>query len=458
MNLTAIVLAAGQGTRMKSDLPKVLHQISGKSLLAHVLDNISAAEIEEKIVVLGHKGEEVAKTLPENVRIAYQYEQKGTGHAVMQAAELLPKADGTVLIICGDTPLISAQTIKAMYALHQEKHAAVTVLSAIAPNPFGYGRIKRENGQVAAIVEQKDATAEEAAILEINAGTYFFDQKFLLENLPKLSTDNAQGEYYLTDLIKLACTQNLPCAGFITDFAEIMGVNNRLQLAQAQKYLLRRKAEQLMLAGVTIIDPEQTYIEENVTIGADTVIWPGCLLKGAVTIGSSCEIGPHVELKDTVIADATDIKYTVTNEVKIGSNCHIGPFAYLRPGTVLADNVKIGDFVEVKKSTVGEGSKLPHLSYIGDATVGEGVNIGCGTITCNYDGKNKYPTTIGDHAFIGSNSNLVAPVTVSEGAFIAAGATITENIPPYSLAINRPPLTVKEGWVLKKQQKEQDKQ
>ena len=458
MKITAIVLAAGQGTRMKSDLPKVLHKISGQSLIAHVLNNIDRADIDETIVVLGHKGEEVAQTLPAVIRIAYQYEQKGTGHAIMQAAELLDAADGDILVICGDTPLISAETIKAMYALHKEKSAAVTVLSAVAPNPYGYGRIKRENNQVAAIVEQKDATAEEAAITEINAGTYFCNKKFLLNNLPKLSTDNAQGEYYLTDLIKLAAEQKLPCAGFIADFAEIMGVNNRLQLAEAQKYLLRRKTEQLMLNGVTIIDPSQVYIEDTVQIGADTIIWPGCVLKGATSVGKGCEIGPHTELNDTVIGEGTDIKYTVTNEVQIGANCHIGPFAYLRPGTVLADNVKVGDFVEVKKSTVGEGSKLPHLSYIGDATVGSGVNIGCGTITCNYDGKNKYPTVIGDHAFIGSNSNLVAPVTVAEGAFVAAGATVTENIPPFSLAINRPPLTVKEGWVLKKRQKEQKKQ
>lgn len=458
MSITAIVLAAGQGTRMKSDLPKVMHKANGKALIEHVLDNIKAAGIKDIITVLGHKGEEVQKILPADIRIAYQYEQKGTGHAVMQAAELLDENEGAVLVICGDTPLISADTLKNMYTLHQEKHAAVTVLSATTANPFGYGRIVRQNNQVTAIVEQKDATAEEAAINEINAGTYFFDKKFLLENLPKLSTNNAQGEYYLTDLIKLAWQNNLPTAGFITDFAEIMGVNNRLQLAQAQNYLKNRKLEQLMLDGVTIIDPTQTYIEDRVEIGADTIIWPGCVFKGAVTIGKNCEIGPQVELCDTTIGDGTDIKYAVTNQVTIGANCHIGPFAYLRPQTVLADNVKIGDFVEVKKSTVAMGSKIPHLSYVGDATVGEGVNIGCGTITCNYDGKNKYPTVIGDHAFIGSNSNLVAPVTVEEGAFVAAGSTITENIPPYALAINRPPLTVKEDWVRKKQAKEQENQ
>ena len=456
MNTTAIVLAAGQGTRMKSDLPKVLHKANGKSLIDHVLGNIAAAGISEQIVILGHKSEQIAQSLPQNCLIAYQYEQKGTGHAVMQAAPLLEKAQGDVLVICGDTPLISPRTLQNLHALHQEKKAAVTVLSAIAPNPFGYGRIIRDNERVIAIVEQKDATVAEALIKEINAGTYFFDRQFLLENLPKLKNDNAQGEYYLTDLLALAVEAHLPTAALIADFDEIMGVNNRLQLAMAQKYLTKRKLEQLMLDGVTIINPDNCYVEEDVQVLNDTILWPGTVLKGKTVIGSGCEIGPEVEVNDSIIGNECHIKNTVINESKIGNLCNIGPFAYLRPGTVLADKVKIGDFVEVKKSTVAEGSKIPHLSYIGDATLGKRVNIGCGTITCNYDGKNKFPTTIGDDAFIGSNSNLVAPITISEGAFIAAGATVTENVPPFSLAINRAPFVVKEGWVLKKRQKEQN--
>ena len=456
MNTTAIILAAGQGTRMKSALPKVLHQANGKSLISHVLNNVSLAGIEEQIVVLGHKGEQVAQSLPQDCRIAYQYEQKGTGHAVMQAAQLLEKSQGDVLVICGDTPLISPQTLRKLHELHQEKKAAVTVLSAIAPDPTGYGRIIRDGERVIAIVEQKDATVAEALIKEINAGTYFFDRQFLLENLPKLSCNNAQGEYYLTDLLALAVEAKLPTAALAADFEEIMGVNNRLQLAMAQKYLTRRKLAQLMLNGVTIIDPDNCYVEEDVQIANDTTLWPGCVLKGKTTIGSGCEIGPAVEIINSTIGNECHIKNTVINESQVGNLCNIGPFAYLRPGTVLADKVKIGDFVEVKKSSIAEGSKVPHLSYIGDATLGKNVNIGCGTITCNYDGKNKYPTTIGDDAFIGSNSNLVAPITISEGAFIAAGATVTENVPPFSLAINRAPFVVKEGWVLKKKQKEEN--
>lgn len=456
MKITAIVLAAGQGTRMRSALPKVLHQANGKSLIRHVLDNLNAAGITEQIVVLGHKSEEIAQTLPPSCRVAYQYEQKGTGHAVMQAAALLEKEDGVVFVICGDTPLISSATMRALCALHEENQSAVTVLSAIAPDPTGYGRIIRNGEQVAAIVEQKDAAPEQLLVNEINAGTYCFDRRFLLETLPALTCDNAQGEYYLTDLLQLAVEKQLPTAALVADYAETLGINNRVQLAEAQKYLTAKKLQQLMLDGVTIIDPSQCYVEEDVKVGPDTVLWPGCVLKGTTAIGAGCEIGPQTEITNSTIGDDCHIKNTVINESTVGNLCNIGPFAYLRPGTVLADKVKIGDFVEVKKSTVAYGSKIPHLSYIGDAVLGEHVNIGCGTITCNYDGKNKHQTNIGDHVFIGSNSNLVAPVTVAEGAFVAAGATVTENVPPFSLAINRPPLVIKEGWVLKKQQKEQE--
>lgn len=447
MKTTAVILAAGQGTRMKSKLPKVLHKALGKPMVQWVLDCLSTAGVADKVAVLGHGGEQVAQVVAEQAQIVYQREQLGTGHAVMQAAPVLPADNDCVLVICGDTPLLRAQTITQLIAQHQTEGNAVTLLTAQAENPTGYGRIVRNGQQIAAIVEQKDASEAEKLITEINTGTYCFDQKFLLQYLSALDTNNAQKEYYLTDLIKIANQYQLPVGGFVLeDFNESLGVNNRVQLAQAEQILRQRKCQEVMLAGVTLLDPAATYIGADVVIGNDTILYPNVVLEGKTVIGSDNVIGMNCRFVDSVIGDGNDIQSTVIVESTVGNGCKIGPMAYLRPGTVLADTVKIGDFVEVKKSQVGTGSKIPHLSYVGDSVVGSGVNIGCGTITCNYDGVHKYQTTIRDGAFIGSNTNLVAPVTVEENAFIGAGSTITRDVPPSALALTRAELRVKENW------------
>ena len=447
MKTTAVILAAGQGTRMKSKLPKVLHKALGKPMVQWVIDCLSQAGVEDKIAVLGHGGDHVASVVEGQTVIVYQTEQLGTGHAVMQAAPALPADNDCVLVICGDTPLLRAQTIQALIEKHQAEGNAVTLLTAYAENPTGYGRIVRQEQQITAIVEQKDADEQQKLIKEINTGTYCFDQKFLLQYLSALDTNNAQKEYYLTDLIKIANLHNLPVGGFVlADFNESLGVNNRIQLSQAEAILRQRKCEEIMLAGVTLIDPSATYIGADVVIGNDTIIYPNVVLEGKTVIGSDNVIGMNCRFVDSQIGNGNDIQSTVITESKVGNGCKIGPMAYLRPGTALADNVKIGDFVEVKKSQVGEGSKIPHLSYVGDSIVGSKVNIGCGTITCNYDGVHKYQTVIKDGAFIGSNTNLVAPVTVEENAFIGAGSTITKDVPDSALAVTRADLRVKENW------------
>lgn len=447
MRTTAVILAAGQGTRMKSKLPKVLHKALGKPMVQWVIDCLSEAGVADKIAVLGHGGEQVAQVVEGQAQIVYQTEQLGTGHAVMQAAPALSADNDCVLVICGDTPLLRPQTISQLITQHQAEGNAVTLLTAHAENPAGYGRIVRNGQQIAAIVEQKDASEEEKLISEINTGTYCFDQKFLLQYLSALDTNNAQKEYYLTDLIKIANQHQLPVGGFVlTDFNESLGVNNRVQLSQAEQILRQRKCQEVMLAGVTLLDPAATYIGADVVIGNDTIIYPNVVLEGKTVIGSDNVIGMNCRFVDSTIGNGNDIQSTVIVESTVGNGCKIGPMAYLRPGTVLADTVKIGDFVEVKKSQVGQGSKIPHLSYVGDSVVGSGVNIGCGTITCNYDGVHKYQTTIEDGAFIGSNTNLVAPVTVEANAFIGAGSTITRDVAANALALTRAELRVKENW------------
>lgn len=447
MRTTAIILAAGQGTRMKSKLPKVLHRVLGKPMVQWVIDCLTAAGVTDKITVLGHGAEQVATVVGEQTSIVYQTEQLGTGHAVMQGVKDLGAENDCVIVICGDTPLLQADTIKALLAKHNAEKNMVTVLTAQASDPTGYGRIVRNGAQIEAIVEQKDATEEEQTITEINTGTYCFNQQFMLQYLPTLTTNNAQKEYYLTDLIKIANQNQFPVGGYqLDDFSESLGVNNRVQLAQAEQVLRQRKCREVMLAGVTLIDPASTYIGADVVIGNDTIIYPNVVLEGATVIGSDNTIGMNCRFVDSIIGDNNDIQSTTIVESTVGNGCKIGPMAYLRPGTVLADQVKIGDFVEVKKSKIGTGTKIPHLSYVGDAVVGSSVNIGCGTITCNYDGVNKYQTTIKDNAFIGSNTNLVAPVVVEEKAFIGAGSTITKDVPADTLAVVRGELRLKDDW------------
>ncbi|NMA01110.1 MAG: bifunctional UDP-N-acetylglucosamine diphosphorylase/glucosamine-1-phosphate N-acetyltransferase GlmU [Clostridia bacterium] len=434
----AIILAAGQGTRMKSKLPKVLHKIAGEAMLNHVLNALDEAQIEQKIIVLGHQAERIEEDLPKGIEIAYQREQLGTGHAVMQAREIIAEKVENVLVVCGDTPLLKGATLAGLLNNHVREKWAVTVLTGIVEDATGYGRIIRDREGVKAIVEEKDATLEEKQIKEINTGAYCFNKDFLVKALSKLTTDNSQGEYYLTDLIKIAVSEGKAVGAYVLeDFNEALGINNRLQLAQADREFRKRILENLMLEGVTILSPETTYIDAQVTIGQDTIIHPFTYLEGKTIIGQDCILGPHTRIIDSKIGNKVQVENSVIKESTVDDDTNIGPFAYLRPGSVLGKKVKIGDFVEIKKSVIGDGSKVPHLSYVGDAQVGKGVNIGCGTITCNYDGEKKYTTIIQDKAFIGSNTNLVAPVIVEEGAYIGAGSTITKDVPKGSLAIAR---------------------
>lgn len=437
--IAAVVLAAGKGTRMKSRLPKVLHKVAGKPMLQHILDTCAQLEVKKTIVVIGHEGEKIIEEIGSQVEYAWQKEQLGTGHALMQAQKFLTPPIETVLVVCGDTPLLKPETLQNLLAYHQREEAAATILTAALADPTGYGRIIRDaNLEVQRIVEQKDATPEELLVEEINSGTYCFHLPSLKEALEKIKPDNAQGEYYLTDCIALLKAQGKKVLALKTDDAEeIIGINSRNQLAVAEAIMRRRINEKFMEQGVTIVDPGNTYIESEVQIAPDTIIYPFTFLQGKTTIGRDCQIGPGSTIKDSILADGVVVQHSILVECEIGTNCTIGPFSYLRPGTKLLGDNKIGDFVELKKSVVGRGSKVPHLSYIGDAQIGKNVNIGAGTITCNFDGEKKWPTIIEDGAFIGSNSNLVAPVRIEQDAYVAAGSTITQDVPKESLGVAR---------------------
>lgn len=451
MKRLAIVLAAGQGKRMKSKLYKVLHPVCGKPMVGHVLSAVKKAGCERSIVVVGHGAEAVKEYLGASAEYVLQEQQLGTGHAVKQAEQLLGGEKGTTVVICGDTPLVTAETIEALIDLHTRKGAAATVLTAKLDNPQGYGRIIRgESGFVERIVEQKDCSPEEDAVQEINTGTYCFDNAKLFAALEKVTNNNAQGEYYLTDCIGILVSENELVEGYaIQDYRESIGVNDRIALSQAEAVMRERIAREHMLGGVTVIDPSATYIGADVTIGADTVIYPGTVLSGKTVIGQDCVIGPSSQIEDSKIHDGAKVKHSVLNQAEVGRGATVGPFAYLRPGAKLGAGVKVGDFVEIKNATLGEGSKVSHLSYVGDAHVGKNVNIGCGAITVNYDGYNKSITEIGDDAFIGSNVNLIAPVKVGKGAYVVAGSTITHTVPENDLAIARNRQENKPGYAEK---------
>lgn len=393
---------------------------------------------------------DVKSYLGDRAKFAYQYEQLGTGHAVMQGIESLKDVDGTVMVLYGDSPLIEAETLKRVREDHSKKMRAATVITAIADEPFGYGRIVRENGEIVRIVEQKDASEDEQKITEVNSGMYFFDIQKLKESLSKITNDNSQGEYYITDVIEIMLSEGEKVGAYVTDLEQTMGVNDKLQLSQVGKILNRRKVEALMLAGVTIIDPDKVQVTTNVKVGRDTVLYPGTVLEGDTVIGENCVIGSNTSLNNCKVGDNTKILETVGIDSEIGSDTNVGPFAYLRPGTKVGSEVKIGDFVEVKNSTIDNGTKVAHLTYIGDADVGKRVNFGCGTVVVNYDGVNKHRTIIEDDCFIGCNTNLVSPVVVRHGAYTAAGSTITDEVPPESLAIARSKQVVKEQWTAKR--------
>lgn len=438
-NIYAVILAAGQGTRMKSKLYKVLHPVCGKPMVQHVVDNIHSLDVERIVTIVGHGAEMVKERLGEKSEYALQAEQLGTAHAVQQAESALGNLEGTTLVICGDTPLIRPETMQALLAHHSELNAKATILTAVAENPTGYGRIIRdEAGQVAQIVEQKDATEEQKLVTEINTGTYCFDNKALFETLKLVGNDNAQGEYYLPDVIEILQKQGEIVTAHVTpDFSETLGVNDRVALAEAETLMQARIQELHMRNGVTILSPGSTSISADAVIGRDTVLKPGVVIEGKTVIGEDCIIGPNSQITDSTIGNATTVKNSVVTESTVGDHTAVGPFAHLRPQSDLGNEVKIGNFVEVKKSVLKDGAKVSHLSYIGDAKVGANVNIGCGSITVNYDGKNKFETVIEDDAFIGCNSNLVAPVTVGKGAFVAAGSTIVKDVPEDALAIAR---------------------
>lgn len=442
-NIAAIIMAAGKGTRMKSEKAKVLHEILGKPMLFYVLDALSAVNSHTNIIVIGHAGETVKDAVTkkcEGYMFAEQTEQRGTGHAVQTGFACLKNYEGPVLILSGDMPLIDADILNSIIKTHHKDKNALTILTAKSEAHRDFGRIIRfANGSVEKITEAKDCTPEEYAITEINLGAYCAEASFLREFLPKLKPNNAQGELYLTDLVGLGNENGHRIGAVVTENIEsALGVNNRADLAEAAACMQKRIVRNHHMQGVTIPQPANVWIEPDVKIGRDTVILPGTMLSGKTEIGENCVIGPNTRMTDSIAGSNVNIAYSVLLEAKTGSNINIGPFAYLRPNSVIDDNAKVGDFVEIKNSHICQGTKVPHLTYVGDSDVGPKTNIGCGTITCNYDGVHKHRTTIGANCFIGSNTSLVAPVTVGDGAKTGAGAVITKDVPAGAVVVGVP--------------------
>lgn len=448
-NVAALILAAGKGTRMKSSLPKVLHKVGGKAMVEKVLETVKAVPTDRQVLVTGFGGEAVRNYLGDAAEFVEQKEQLGTGHAVREAQALLETYEGTVLVLCGDTPLVRTSSLQDFLNYHCESGNSASVLTAHMDDPTGYGRIIRDDNQhVCRIVEQKDGSPEELAVSEINTGIYAFGGDLLWPALAQISADNAQGELYLTDVIGILVNEGKVVGAYqVSDSSEILGVNSRVQLAEAEAILRERKNIELMDAGVTIIDPATTYIEESVQVGQDTIIYPGTILAGKTVIGENCRLGPQVRLVDVEMGNDAWIHFSYAHECTIKDGVDVGPYVHIRPNTVLGKGVHVGNFVEIKNSVVGEGTKFPHLSYIGDSDIGSKVNIGCGTITVNYNGKTKNRTVVKDGAFVGCNSNLVAPVVIGERSYIGAGSTITKNVPDKALAVGRSKQIVKESWV-----------
>ncbi len=452
-----VVLAAGEGTRMKSVTPKVLHEICGRSLVGHVLAAARELNPENLVVVVGHAREQVSAHLTEidpAVRTAVQAEQNGTGHAVrMGLEELGGSVDGTVVVVCGDTPLLSGETLRQLAATHTADGNAVTVLTAEVPDAAGYGRIVRDEatGAVTAIVEHKDATDVQRAIREINSGVFAFDGQLLADALKKVRTDNSQGEEYLTDVLGILREAGHRVGACVAgDHREIAGINNRVQLAEARRILNDRLLTSAMLAGVTVVDPATTWVDVTVTFEQDAIVQPGTQLLGVTHIGEGAEVGPNSRLRDTKVGAGARVDNTVSDGATVGPQASVGPYAYLRPGTRLGLKAKVGTYVETKNASIGEGTKVPHLSYVGDATIGDHTNIGAASVFVNYDGQDKHHTTVGSHCRTGSDNMFVAPVTVGDGAYTAAGSVITKDVPPGSLAVARGQQRNIEGWVARK--------
>ena len=449
-----VVLAAGQGTRMKSRLPKVLHSVPGGTLIDRVLKTAATLSPETVTVVVGHGAEAIRSHLAgrPGVQFALQEPQLGTAHALLQAAPLLTGRTGTLVLLSGDVPLLSAATLLGLVAAHRGARATATVVTATVERPYGYGRIVRVHGRIARIVEERDASPAERLIKEINSGIYAFDVVPLFEALRGVASQNAQGEYYLTDLVAIYRRRKLPVEAFLVDNPhEVRGVNSRTELAEVSRLVRQKKNEELMASGVTLIDPAATYIDPDVEIGADTVIHPGVMIEGRTRIGVACEIQGHVRIADATIGDSVTIKnFSLILGARVENGAAVGPFAHLRPESVVGEGAKVGNFVELKKTILGARSKANHLSYLGDATIGTNVNVGAGTITCNYDGTHKHETVIEDGAFIGSDTQLIAPVRIGKGAYVAAGSSITSDVPAGSLGIARGRQTNVDDWVARR--------
>jgi bifunctional UDP-N-acetylglucosamine pyrophosphorylase/glucosamine-1-phosphate N-acetyltransferase len=457
MSLRAIVLAAGRGTRMRSDLPKVLFPVAGRPLLAWVLDAVAGASPDEILVVVGHGAGEVQQVLPAGVRSVVQEPPLGTGHAVMVALEALGDVSGdTVLVVPGDTPLFRSETLRALVAALPGASAAL--LTTRMPDPAGYGRVRREGGRLMAIVEDRDATAAERAIDEVAVSTYAFEGAALAQALQGLARENDQGEYYLTDVVGLLAAAGVVRGVPVADPAEVQGVNSHGQLAKVAAEVRRRMNAGWMAAGVWMLDPDRVYLDASVSLEAGARLYPEVHLEGGTTVAAGAVVGPQVFAVDSAIGPGARVWYSVLRGAVVGEGAQVGPFASLRPGTRLAAEAKVGTFVETKDTVVGRGSKVPNLSYLGDATIGEGSNIGAGTITCNYDGTEKQHTTIGDRVLIGSDTMLVAPVHVGDDAYTGAGSTITRDVPPGALAVERSPQQEVPGYAARKARKTRRKE
>ena len=449
-----VILAAGKGTRMKSSLPKVLHPVAGRPMLEHVLRAARRVRPESLTVVVGHEGETIRSAFKHqrDVSFVVQEPQLGTAHALLQAEPALRTAKGDLVLVYGDVPLLTGQTLAALVERHRVEASTATVVTAVVDQPYGYGRIVRREGQLLRIVEERDASPGERAIKEINAGLYAFALPPLFDAIRSVAPQNAQGEYYLPDVIGVYRRRSLGVSTLtVADPDEIRGVNSRSELAEVSNLVRQKKNEELMAAGVTLIDPATTYVDVDVVVGADTVLHPNVYLEGSTVIGAACEIQAGTRLVNARVGDRVTIRnYCVITDSTVADEAVIGPFAHLRPASEVGEGAHIGNFVELKKTKVGRGSKASHLTYLGDATIGANANIGAGTITCNYDGTQKHATIIGDGAFIGSDSQLVAPVRVGDGAYVAAGSTIVDDVPAGALGIARGKQVNKEGWVEKK--------
>ena len=456
---SVLILAAGEGTRMRSSTPKVLHSIADVPLIEHVIATVNQLDPISIGVVVGHRKDQIIEHvgIRKNLEFIEQKKQLGSGNAVQSSLDWIKKQrkiSSQLLILCGDAPFITPETLKALLALHQEGNCAATLLSSQVLDPTGYGRIIRNSkNYVKKIVEEKDATPEEKKIQEINSGVYCFNPEKLLKILPQLKNQNAKGEFYLTDVIEFLHEQGESIKTLLAkpeDTDEALGINSRADLANAEIIMQQKIMRRWMNAGVTFINPMTSFVGKEVQIGKDTEILPGTLLLGKTKIGNGCKIGPHSYIKDSTVGDTVRIRASFIYGTKIGSHCKIGPFTHLRAGTTIANNARIGNFTEIKNSQIGKESKVSHLSYIGDATLEEDINVGAGAITCNFDGKKKHRTFIGSKSFVGSNVNLIAPVKIGKRVLVAAGSTITKDVPDDALAIERNSQTVKEGWTKKK--------